>query len=226
MIFLSNLGQRTSYPECLWCHSSVREGKRTCTTTIAPRQFPSKSFSIHQSPYDSTLQWLQLSLKNSQPTSCQEHYLFRRSRTDAKSAFYLRTVCPSVSGRLSLDSFSLEFDISHIFENLSKNPNLVKFGHFPWRPKVVLLLQRILNDHKIAAFERNGIRISEQSKRYKYYSKMSQCYVIRIYCLSLFFFLTYFLIHYQLPMFLPFHIPVWIIDNVIAQTALQTTSMR
>jgi len=52
-------------------------------------------------------------------------------------------------------------------------------GNFARRTKYILLLPATLNRHDSALFEWNGIRLSRQPKRYKYYVNAPQCYFIR-----------------------------------------------
>jgi len=48
-------------------------------------------------------------------------------------------VCPNASSRLPLDRISMKWGGGY-YENLSRNPNLVKIGHITWRPKYDALL--------------------------------------------------------------------------------------
>jgi len=51
------------------------------------------------------------------------------------------------------------FDIGDIYKIRRETPYLVKVGQFARRPKYVSLLPAILNHHKCAVFEGNGIRL-------------------------------------------------------------------
>jgi hypothetical protein len=52
---------------------------------------------------------------------------------------------------------SIKFGIGDFYGSL--NRNLVNIGQFTWTPNYVLLLSAMLNHHKSAVFELNGIRL-------------------------------------------------------------------
>jgi hypothetical protein len=58
-----------------------------------------------------------------------------------------------------------------------------KIGHFTWRCEFVVLLLAILNLHKCILLEWCGYRLLGLLKRYKHYTTVPQCYIIRT-CLS------------------------------------------
>ena len=111
------------------------------------------------------------------PPSHQSLFLFHATVS------HHRQTCLSINYRRLL-IVGEECDVSlsaSISADLSRNS---KFGqksgknvrHFACLPKYVLLLPVIINRHKSAVVQRNGIGLSGQQKRYKHYANALQCY--------------------------------------------------
>jgi hypothetical protein len=71
--------------------------------------------------------------------------------------------CPSafplVSARHPLHGYPWNLIVGASISICRETPNLVKFGHFTWTPKCVLLLPATLHRHKGPLFEWNDIRL-------------------------------------------------------------------
>ena len=91
----------------------------------------------------------------------------------SKSVKSMTTVCTQASARLQLDGFPWNLICR-------ETPYLVKIGQnvrlFAYLPKYVLLLPVIINRHKSAVGQRNGIGLLGQQKRNKHYANAPQCY--------------------------------------------------